>query len=95
LTLRPNQRIRRHAEFQAIYKTGSRIHSRFCTLFVKPNQLPVGPGCGGDEKVRRRGSENRAKRLIREIFRHNDIAPGFDIVVVPKRDFLGSQPHHP
>jgi ribonuclease P protein component len=32
---------------------------------------------------------NRAKRLIREIFRHNDIAPGFDIVVVPKRDFLG------
>ena len=33
---------------------------------------------------------NRAKRLIREIFRHNDVAPGFDIVVVPKREFLGT-----
>jgi len=31
---------------------------------------------------------NRAKRLIREIFRRNNIAAGFDIVVVPKRELL-------
>jgi ribonuclease P protein component len=90
LRLRPDQRIRRHAEFQAIYKTGSRIHSRFCTLFVKPNQLPVGRlGVAATKKFGGAVQRNRAKRLIREIFRHNDIAPGFDIVVVPKRDFLG------
>jgi ribonuclease P protein component len=90
LTLRPNRRIRRHSEFQAIYKTGSRIHSRFCTLFVKPNQLPVGRlGVAATKKFGGAVQRNRAKRLIREIFRHNDIAPGFDIVVVPKRDFLG------
>jgi RNase P protein component len=26
--------------------------------------------------------------LIREVFRHNKIASGFDVVVVPKRDLL-------
>jgi ribonuclease P protein component len=31
---------------------------------------------------------NRAKRLIREVFRRNKIAPGFDIVVVPRRELL-------
>jgi ribonuclease P protein component len=31
---------------------------------------------------------NRAKRLIREIFRHNDVAAGFDVVVVPNRQFF-------
>ena len=31
---------------------------------------------------------NRAKRLIREVFRRNKLAPGFDIVVVPRRELL-------
>jgi ribonuclease P protein component len=31
---------------------------------------------------------NRAKRLIREVFRRNKIAPGFDVVVIPKRELL-------
>jgi ribonuclease P protein component len=31
---------------------------------------------------------NRAKRLIREVFRRNKLAPGFDIVVIPKRELL-------
>jgi ribonuclease P protein component len=31
---------------------------------------------------------NRAKRLIREVFRRNKIARGFDVVVIPKRDLL-------
>jgi ribonuclease P protein component len=31
---------------------------------------------------------NRAKRLIREVFRRNKIARGLDVVVVPKRELL-------
>jgi ribonuclease P protein component len=31
---------------------------------------------------------NRAKRLIREVFRRNKIASGIDVVVVPKRELL-------
>ena len=33
-------------------------------------------------------ARNRAKRLIRDVFRRNKIAPGFDVVVVPKRALL-------
>ena len=31
---------------------------------------------------------NRAKRLVREVFRRSGIAPGFDIIVVPRRELL-------
>jgi ribonuclease P protein component len=33
-------------------------------------------------------ARNRAKRLVREIFRRNKVAPGYDVVVVPKRELL-------
>jgi ribonuclease P protein component len=89
LRLRPSQRIRRHADFQEIYKTGARISSRYCTLFIKPSRSPAGRlGIAATKKLGGAVDRNRAKRLIREIFRHNDIAPGFDIIVVPKREFL-------
>ncbi len=91
MKLRPSRRIRRHADFQEIYKTGSRIHSRYCTLFVK--RSPSGQGRLGIAATKKLGGavvRNRAKRLIREIFRHNDIAPEFDVIVVPKREFLGA-----
>jgi len=91
LTLRPSQRIRHHADFQEIYKTGARVHSRYYTLFVKANQSPVGRlGIAATKKLGGAVQRNRAKRLIREIFRHNNVAPGFDVVVVPKREFLGT-----
>ena len=31
---------------------------------------------------------NRAKRLVRELFRHHKPAAGLDVVVVPRREFL-------
>jgi len=91
LRFRPSQRIRRHADFQEIYKTGARVHSRYCTLFIRRNQSTVGRlGIAATKKLGGAVQRNRAKRLIREIFRHNDIAPGFDVVVVPKREFFGA-----
>ena len=91
MRFRPSQRIRRHADFQEIYKTGARVHSRYCTLFVRPNGSDVGRlGIAATKKLGGAVQRNRAKRLIREIFRHNDIAPGFDVVVVPKREFFGA-----
>src|SRR6188472_1844454 len=83
------ERIRRHAEFQQIYKKGARVRSRYSTIFIQPNALAIGRlGIAATKKLGGAVQRNRAKRLIREVFRRNKVAPGFDVVVIPKRELL-------
>jgi len=90
-SFRPAERIRRRAEFQQIYDRGSRVHSRFFTIFLLANQRAAGRlGVAATKKLGGSVQRNRAKRLIREVFRRNKIAPGFDVVVVPKRELLAA-----
>jgi ribonuclease P protein component len=89
---RPHERIRRHADFQRVYQQGVRINGRFATLFL----LCTGEASGrlGVAATRKLGGavrRNRAKRLIREIFRRHKVASGYDLVVVPKRDLLDAE----
>src|SRR5256714_7452928 len=89
MTFRPAERIRRRAEFQEVYSRGIKAHSRYATVFLLPNELGVGRlGIAATRKLGDAVRRNRAKRLIREVFRRNKIARGFDIVIVPKRDLL-------
>jgi ribonuclease P protein component len=89
VTFRPAERIRRRTEYQQIYQRGARAHSRYCTMFVLGNELSFGRlGIAASRKLGGAVQRNRAKRLIREIFRRNKLAPGFDVVVVPKREVL-------
>lgn len=84
-----HERIRRRPDFQRVYEQGARIHGRYSTVFVLPNQLPAGRlGIAATKKLGGAVQRNRAKRLIREVFRRNKIAKGFDVVVIPKRDLL-------
>jgi ribonuclease P protein component len=86
---RPHERIRHRAEFQEVYERGVRIHGRYSTMFILPNQRAVGRlGIAATKKLGGAVQRNRAKRLIREVFRRNNIALGFDVVVVPKRELL-------
>ena len=72
-----------------MYERGARVHGRYATLFVLPNQRPIGRlGIAATKKLGGAVQRNRAKRLIREVFRRNNIAPGFDVVVIPKRELL-------
>jgi ribonuclease P protein component len=86
---RPEERIRRRADFQQVYSQGARIRARYGTLFVLPTARTVGRlGVAVTRKLGGAVKRNRAKRLIRDIFRRNKIAPGFDLVVVPRREML-------
>jgi ribonuclease P protein component len=89
MRFRPHERIRRRVEYQQVYKRGVRTHSRYSTVFVLPNDLGVGRlGIAATRKFGGAVERNRAKRLIREVFRRNKVANGFDVVVIPKRDLL-------
>lgn len=83
------ERVRRRAEYQAIYDRGQKWHGRYLTLFTLGNPASVGRlGIAATRKLGNAVKRNRAKRLIREVFRRNKLAPGFDVVVVPKRELL-------
>jgi ribonuclease P protein component len=86
---RPTERIRRRAEFQQVFERGVRVHGRFSTVFILPNQHAEGRlGIAATKKLGGAVRRNRAKRLIREVFRRNKIAKGFDVVVIPRREML-------
>jgi ribonuclease P protein component len=86
---RRHERIRRRADFQRIYEHGTRAHGRLATFFVLPNELGVGRlGIAATRKLGGAVVRNRAKRLIRDVFRRNKIAAGYDLVIVPKRELL-------
>ena len=89
MRFRRSERIRRRVDFQQVYDHGVRVRGRYSTLFILANSRDVGRlGIAATRKLGGAVVRNRAKRLIREIFRRNKIASGFDVVVVPKRELL-------
>ncbi|MGE0448424.1 MAG: ribonuclease P protein component [Vicinamibacterales bacterium] len=84
-----HEHIRSRAEYQQIYNGGIKLHGRLFTLFRRPNSLGVGRlGIAATRKLGGAVVRNRAKRLIREVFRRNKPDPGVDLVVVPRRELL-------
>ena len=85
------ERLRRQPEFKRVYERGVRCHGRLCTVFLLPNQLPVPRlGIAATRKLGGAVQRNRAKRLIREVFRQNKLAAGLDVVVVARRELVGA-----
>ncbi len=90
--LTAEERIRRRTDFQQVYERGVRTHARFMTLFVLANSLPVTRlGVAATRRLGDAVHRNRAKRLVRELFRRNKTLPGFDVVVVPRPELLDAE----
>jgi ribonuclease P protein component len=86
---RPVQHIRRRADFQQVYDKGSRQGGRLMTVFILPRAGDITRlGIAATRKLGGAVQRNRAKRLIREIFRRHRHPPGLDIVVVPRTALL-------
>ena len=88
-TFRPPERIRRRAEFESVYDTGTKINSRWMTIFVSPNAAGRPRlGIAATRKIGGAVVRNRAKRVTREVFRTHKPATAIDVVVVPRREFV-------
>jgi ribonuclease P protein component len=80
-------RIVRSSDYQALYKTGCKIHSSHFVLFGSRNVLGHSRlGITASRKVGGAVVRNRVKRLFREVFRRcfNQIPGRFDMVVNAK-----------
>ncbi len=83
------RRIRRRPEFLLAYENGVRIRARLMTVFARLNSQDRSRlGIAATRKLGGAVVRNRAKRLVREVFRHTEIPPGLDIVVIPRPDML-------
>jgi len=79
-------RLRKTAQFQAVYAFRARAGDERLAVYARPNGgratrvgLSVGKRCGASAQ------RNRIKRLLREAFRHAraEVPAGLDVVLVP------------
>ena len=86
------QRVRRRGEFQQVFNRGTRVHGRYLTLLMAPNTAGRARlGIVASKKLGGAVQRNRAKRLIRNIFRQSIPLPGrqgVDVVVIPRRELF-------
>ena len=88
---RPEERIRRRADYVAVYDGGRKIGGRLMTVFFLENgQERPRLGIAATRKYGSSVQRNRAKRLVREAFRRHKPAASLDIVVIPRREMLGA-----
>ena len=84
-----DERLVRRPEFNQVWDRGKRTRGQYMTLVVYHNRLNVSRlGIIVSRKFGGAVRRNRAKRLMREIFRLNKTALDLDIVVLPQRNLI-------
>jgi ribonuclease P protein component len=86
------RRVRRRNEFTRVFDLSLRAKGRYLTILVAPNEGGTTRlGIVASRKLGNAVKRNRAKRLIRQIFRQTKglpVEPAVDVVVIPRRELF-------
>jgi ribonuclease P protein component len=88
-SFRPAEHVRKRADFELIYQTGFKRSGRLMTLFTREREAGAARlGIAATRKMGGAVERNRAKRVVREVFRHHKPSGAIDVVVIPRRELL-------
>lgn len=83
--MRRAQRLRRGADFAAVYERGRAWSNHMLAVRVLPNDLPLSRfGFAVGKRVGKAVVRNRVKRRLREIVRGLHPAGGWDVVIIAR-----------
>jgi ribonuclease P protein component len=87
-----DHRVRNRGGFKHVFDAAIRVQGRFFIVLVAPNDKGIlRLGIVASRKLGDAVRRNRAKRLIRQVFRQTPPLPGrkgVDVVVIPRRELF-------
>lgn len=86
--------LRKKTDFQSIYHKGKSVGDRYIVLFYKRNHLSYNrTGFLASKKVGNSVKRNRARRLMKESYRHieNELPIGYDFIIIARNTISGKK----
>lgn len=86
------RKLQKNADFQLVYKHGTYEINRYCVIYKMPvNKGTTKVGFVTGKKVGCAVERNRARRLLREVYRlhQREIREGYHIVIVARQAING------
>ena len=89
-----NNVLRKKSDFDSIYNRGKSVGDRYVVLFYRKNNLPYNrTGFLASKKVGNSVQRNRARRLMKESYRHllPALPTGYDFIIIARNTISGKK----